>query len=104
MLDLFNTVGHNWDRRVIKLGDVHGTTLGYAMLRAHESTEVRGYLNFVKRWDEDHLGTGVPFEFFQLMSNDLAILCAATRKLNAGRPAVPRPAPRERTHPADGSL
>lgn len=64
MLDLFNSVGHNWHRRVIKLADVHGTTLGYAMLRAMESPEVARYLQFVKKWDSDHLGTGVPFEFF----------------------------------------
>jgi hypothetical protein len=88
MLDLFNSVGHNWHRHVIKLADVHGTTLGYAMLRASESPEVAKYLSFVKGWDSDHLGTGVPFEFFQLMANELATLSAATRAVNEGRPAV----------------
>jgi hypothetical protein len=88
MLDLFNSVGHNWNRRVIKLADVHGTTLGYAMLRASESEEIGKYLSFVQGWDEAHLGTGVPFEFFQLMGRELAKVSAATRKRNAGRPAV----------------
>lgn len=88
MLDLFNSVGHNWHRHVIALADVHGTTLGYAMLRAVESPEVAKYLRFVKGWDSDHLGTGVPFEFFQLMANELGTVSAATRAANEGRPAV----------------
>jgi hypothetical protein len=88
MLDLFNSVGHNWHRHVIKLADVHGTTLGYAMLRAIDSPEIAKYLAFVKTWDSDHLGTGVPFEFFQLMANELGTLSAATRDVNKGRPAV----------------
>jgi hypothetical protein len=58
------------------------------MLRALESQEVAKYLAFVKAWDNDHLGTGVPFEFFQLMANDLSTLSAATREVNEGRPAV----------------
>jgi hypothetical protein len=58
------------------------------MLRAIDSPEVAKYLAFVKRWDSDHLGTGVPFEFFQLMANELATLSAATREVNEGRPAV----------------
>lgn len=88
MLDLFNSVGHNWHRHVITLADVHGTTLGYAMLRAVDSPEVAKYLTFVQGWDSDHLGTGVPFEFFQLMANELKTVSAATRAVNVGRPAV----------------
>lgn len=98
MLDLFNSVGHNHRRRVLTLSDIHGTTLGYAILRAYESGEVRSYLEHVKAWDGDHLGTGVPFEHFQNLGNALSRRSAAARERNLGRAAVVDPgAPRETT-------
>jgi hypothetical protein len=88
MLDLFNSVGHNWHRRVITLADVQGTTLGYAMLRASASPQVATYLSFVEGWDTEHRGTGVPFEFFRLMANELASV-SRQRKVGEGGPNEP---------------
>lgn len=87
MLDLFNSLGLNWYRRVIATKDIQGTTLGYAMLRARDSSEMRKYLEFVQGHDQDHLGTGVPFEFFQRLAGELHVASARTREQNRGRPA-----------------
>lgn len=65
LLDLFNAVGHNWHRKVLSIEDVHGTTLGYAILRAYNDDEMQKYLAYVDVWDADHLGTGVAFEYFR---------------------------------------
>lgn len=85
LLDLFNSIGHNWQQKVVRLDDIHGTTLGYAVLRAYEDEDVRGYLGHVATWDADHLGTGVPFEFFQRLARALSERSASFRDL-AGRP------------------
>jgi len=94
MLDLFNSLGLNWCRGVISTTDVQGTTIGYAMLRAFESAEVRRYLQFVHGHDQDHLGTGVPFEFFQTLAADLEEASSRTRATNRGRPALLQPSGR----------
>ena len=65
MLDLFNSLGHNWFRKIISLEDIHGTTLGYAILRAYNDPNVSSYLKFVDGHDADHLGTGAAFEYFR---------------------------------------
>ena len=52
MLDIFNSLGLNWYRRVISTRDVQGTTIGYALLRAFESVEMRKYLQFVHGHDQ----------------------------------------------------
>ena len=89
MLDLFNSLGVNWYRRVISTKDIQGTTIGYAMLRAFESPEMRKYLEFVHGHDQDHLGTGVPFEFCPaLWLASVYVASAATRSHNQGRPAL----------------
>jgi hypothetical protein len=88
MLDLFNSLGLNWHRGVISTSDIQGTTIGYAMLRAFESKEMRRYLTFVHAHDDNHLGTGVPFEFFQTLAADLSRASARTRASNRGRPAI----------------
>lgn len=88
MLDLFNSIGHNYNRGVIELADVHGTTLGYAILRAHDSSDVRRYLEYVKSWDSEHLGTGVPFQYFQELGNDLRQKSIRVRARNRAMPAV----------------
>ena len=88
MLDLFNSLGHHWRQGIISTADVQGTTVGYAMLRAFESPEMRRYLTFVHGHDQDHLGTGVPFEYFQALAAELRDASARTRASNRGRPAV----------------
>jgi hypothetical protein len=65
LLDLFNSIGHNWHRKVLTLEDVRGTTLGYAILRAYRDDDIQRYMRFVDQWDADHLGTGVAFEYFR---------------------------------------
>jgi hypothetical protein len=71
MLDLFNSLGHSWSRHLVKLDDIHGTTLGYAILRAHHDPYVRKYLAYVDGHDFDHLGTGAAFEFFRRLAVQL---------------------------------
>jgi len=71
MLDLFNSIGHNWHRKIVSLDDIHGTTLGYAILRAFNDPNVNRYLEFVDQHDADHLGTGAAFEYFRLIAVDL---------------------------------
>jgi hypothetical protein len=88
MLDLFNSIGHNYSRGVVELSDIHGTTLGYAVLRAHDSVDVRRYLEHVKAWDVEHLGTGVPFQYFQELGNALRLRSARVRARNQSMPAV----------------
>src|SRR3954454_12033151 len=51
MLGLFNSLGLNWCRGVVSARDIQGTTLGYAMLRARDSSEMRRYLEFVHGHD-----------------------------------------------------
>lgn len=65
MLDLFNSLGHNWFRKVVSLEDIYGTTLGYAILRAHNDDHVKAYLAYVDHHDADHFGTGDAFEYFR---------------------------------------
>jgi hypothetical protein len=71
MLDLFNSLGHSWSRGLIKLDDIHGTTLGYAILRAHHDPYIRKYIAYVDGHDFEHLGTGAAFEFFRLLAVQL---------------------------------
>ena len=94
MLDLFNSLGLNWYRGVISTKDIQGTTLGYAMLRARDSTEMRSYLEFVHGHDQDHLGTGVPFEFFQRLAGELQVVSSRTRDQNHGGSALLEPSGR----------
>jgi hypothetical protein len=68
LFDVFNSVGHNWRRKVVTLGDIHGTTLGYGIIRAYRSDQVQAYLDYVDTWDADHLGTGVAFENFRRLA------------------------------------
>jgi hypothetical protein len=68
LLDVYNSVGHNWQRKVIALADIHGTTLGYGILRAYQSQQVQSYLSYVDKWDYDHLGTGVAFDNFRQLA------------------------------------
>lgn len=88
MLDIFNSLGLNWYRRVISTRDILGTTIGYAILRAFESVEMRRYLQFVHGHDQEHLGTGVPFEFFQILASELQVASFRNRAQNLGRPAL----------------
>lgn len=88
MLDLFNSMGHNCDRGVLQVEDVHGTTLGYAAVRAYHCPGIQEYLQYVKQWDADHLGTGVPFLHFQTLAIALDERSAALRELNQNVPAV----------------
>ena len=88
MLDIFNSLGLNWYRRIISTRDIQGTTIGYAILRAFESVEMRKYLRFVHGHDQEHLGTGVPFEFFQMLASELQVASSRTRAKNVGRPAL----------------
>jgi hypothetical protein len=82
LLDLFNSVGHNWHRKVLSLEDIHGTTLGYAILRAYNDDEMQKYLAHVDVWDADHLGTGVAFEYFRRIA---LALDERSRKFRAAR-------------------
>jgi hypothetical protein len=82
LLDLFNSVGHNWGRKVLTLQDVEGTTLGYALLRAYRDDHIREYLRFVDHWDAAHSGTGRAFEHFRRVAIALDNRSAANR---AGR-------------------
>ncbi|GAB3055741.1 hypothetical protein GCM10027053_15910 [Intrasporangium mesophilum] len=91
MLDIFNSLGHNARHGVIGLSDIHGTTIGYAVLRAYDSAEVVRYLEYVRQWDHEHLGTGVPFQFFQELAMELRTVSARTRRLNRLLPAVLEP-------------
>ncbi|WP_324651668.1 hypothetical protein [Georgenia sp. H159] len=88
MLDLFNSIGHNYARKVLTIEDIHGTTLGYAILRAHGSLEVRKYLEHVRAWDGENLGTGVPFQYFQQLGNDLLTRSRRARERNRAVPAI----------------
>lgn len=91
MLDIFNSLGHNARRGVINVSDIHGTTIGYAVLRAYDSPDVTRYLEYVRQWDHEHLGTGVPFQFFQELAIDLRAVSARTRRRNRLLPAVLEP-------------
>jgi hypothetical protein len=89
MLDLFNSAGHNWRRDILSLDDIHGTTLGYAILRAHQDPQVQRYLAHVDHWDAEHLGTGVAFENFRALA---VALDERSREARAARiPAVVPP-------------
>jgi hypothetical protein len=68
MLDLFNSLGHSWSRRLITLDDIHGTTLGYAILRAHNDPYISKYIAYVDEHDFEHLGTGAAFEYFRRLA------------------------------------
>ena len=88
MLDIFNSVGHSCQRHIIRDTDIQGTTLGYAIVRAYGSSEVRKYLAHVQRWDQEHLGTGIPFQYFQELAVRLERRSAMTRQKNADRSAI----------------
>lgn len=83
LLDVFNSVGHNWRRKVVMLDDIHGTTLGYGILRAYQSAQIQAYLSYVDRWDHDHLGTGVAFENFRQLAVALDKKSTKTRAKRA---------------------
>jgi hypothetical protein len=100
LLDLFNSVGHNWHRKVLALEDIHGTTLGYAILRAYHDGEMQRYLAYVDVWDADHLGTGVAFEYFRRIA---VALDERSKKMRAARAQLP-PGPRSQADgPSNGS-
>ncbi len=87
LLDLFNSIGHNWHRKVISLEDVHGTTLAYGIMRAHGNPQVQAYLKYVDTWDAEHLGTGAAFEHFRRLAEALEERSRQARKARraAGR-------------------
>ncbi len=85
LLDLFNSIGHNWHRRVVSLEDVHGTTIAYGIVRAHNDPQVKAYLDYVNEWDADHLGTGAAFEHFRRLAQALDEMSEGARRANRGR-------------------
>lgn len=87
MLDLFNSVGHSWSRNIVKLDDIYGTTLGYAILRASRDPGVREYLEHVARHDHAHAGTGVPFKYFRDLAKALDRMRPAATGDDPGGPA-----------------
>lgn len=93
LLDLFNTVGHNWSANTLKLEDVSETALGYGIARTYRSDAVQAYLANVDATDEIHAyGLNQAWRHFR------ALGAALTR----GR-ALPTPDPVERAPGADGS-
>ncbi|MFI2709087.1 hypothetical protein ACH495_03000 [Micromonospora sp. NPDC018662] len=78
LLDLFNSLGHGWKRGLIGIDDIHGTTLGYAILRAHQDAYVRTYITYVDNHDINS-GTGAAFEFFRLLAVQLDRQARQTR-------------------------
>ncbi len=67
MLDLFNSLGHNWRHGVLKLEDIDGTTLGRAALITSRSDAIRAYLATLPGQDGatgDGAGIPAPFEYF----------------------------------------
>jgi len=91
MLDLFNSLGLKWKHKAIRLEDVIGTTLGYAIVRAWQDRAVSAYLEHVTRWDELQRGTGYPFQFFKDLANALLAdsLYARLRPAATSGPAHP---------------
>ena len=71
MLDLFNSLGHSWSRGLIKLADIHGTTLGYAIVRTHNDPYIRKYIAHVDGHSFEHVGTDAAFEFFRRLAVQL---------------------------------
>lgn len=70
LLDHFNGVAHNIRRNVLRVQDVRGTTLWYAMQRAFYDPGVQAYLSYVDQFDEKNGGTGDAFRFFRSLAGD----------------------------------
>jgi hypothetical protein len=73
---------------ILSLDDIHGTTLGDAILRASQDPEVQRYLAHVDHWDADHLGTGVAFENFRTLAVALDERSRAARAARAASTAA----------------
>jgi hypothetical protein len=104
MLDVFNSIGLSWRRGIVTLDDIHGTTLGYAIQRSVQCPGMRDYLTYVHNHDQSHLGTGVPFEFFQEIGLELQERSARCRARNAARPALVADDPTRTNRPSLGSV
>ena len=86
MLDMFNSLGHDWSRGLIKLEDIRGTTLGYAIVRAYKDPHIRKYIAYLDGHDFEPVGA--TFAFFRR----LAV------QLDQRSPQIPREAARPRSH------
>lgn len=71
MLDLFNSLGRNWSRGLIKLDDIQGTTLGYAIVRAYNDPYIRKYIAYVDGHHSEHVGNDAAFEFLRRLAVQL---------------------------------
>lgn len=71
LLDLFNSIGHNWRRSVLKLDDLRGTTLGYAILKTARYRPVKAYLRHVDASDASALVEGRAFNNFRHLASAL---------------------------------
>jgi hypothetical protein len=81
MLDLFNSIGHNWRYGALELEDIDGTTLGRATLIAFRSVAIREYLATLPAYDRaDPSAIAAPFEYFGRLA------AALEERAGGGRP------------------
>ncbi|MFE5672093.1 hypothetical protein ACFQ58_10865 [Agromyces sp. NPDC056523] len=83
MLDLFNSLGHNWRHGVLELDDIHGTTLGRAALITSRSSAIREYLATLPVHGEGASSTGTHFDYFRRLA------AALEQRARPGAPAPP---------------
>jgi hypothetical protein len=89
MLDMFNSLGHDWSRGLIKLDDIQGTTLGYAIVRAYNDPYIRKYIAHVDGHDSEHVGTDAAFGFVRPLAMRLHEKSSRTAE-RSGRISVPQ--------------
>lgn len=86
LLDHFNSVAHNIERNVLRVQDLRGTTLWYAMQRAFYDPGIQAYLSWVDRFDENNGGTGDAFRYFRSLAGDFESSVRWSRRNPAPEP------------------
>ena len=87
LLDLFNSLGLELvSRSHLDQGHQSASTMAAPCCEPSSRPRAARYLEFVHRHDQEHLGTGVPFEFFQILTGRLHV--ATVREPESGRSAL----------------
>lgn len=87
LLDHFNGVAHNIERNVLRVEDLRGTTLWYAMQRAFYDPQVQAYLAWVDTFDQANGGTGDAFRFFRGLGKEFKRTVEWSRQNPAPEPS-----------------
>jgi len=85
LLDVLNSLGFYCAQRVINLGDIADTTLGYAIVRVYNDPAVERYLRHIDQHDTFHYPSGVAFGHFRNLAQVLSRRLTVTRGGVEGR-------------------